>query len=324
MRNPKRWFAALLTTVFCLTGCTSGEQAAETEPAAESEISVVAILKAKNSLHWQYVTEGLEQTAKSEHVNLQVLWPETETDGAVQVRLIQDAIQAEPDVLILAPNDSELAKPYAEKIRQAGIGLIYMDEPIQGQEEIPYVGSDNYHAGELAASAMAQALDEGVVAYIGGSQTQQVHFLRGSGFIQGIDDTELEFSGLKEVPDCSVSGGKEAMLELLEESPQVQGVFCASAMLCMGALEACQSMNRRDVVLMGMDTQSDVLSAVKNKRVYAVISQSGYDMGSRALQQAVKLAKGEEIPAENYIENTIISKQNVEDYLDAFVMEGRE
>lgn len=322
MRKLKRYLAATLAVVLCLTGCQGAENTAD---AGEETTTVIAILKARNSLHWHFIMEGMEQTAKKEEVDLQVIWPEKETDVDTQIRMIQDAILAQPDTILLAPDDSAHVGKYADSIAAAGISLIYVDENEEGESEIPYVGSDNYRAGELAAQSIAAGLQQGSAAYIGGSQNQQVHFLRGKGFADGLRKTDgLQFASMKEVPDCSIAGGKEAMLQILEENPEVQGVFCSSALLCMGAQEACQNAGRKDIVLVGMDTQSDVLTALKNGRIHAVISQSGYEMGCLAVELAVRQKSGEHIPKRNYIDNEIISKENVNDYLDAFVMEGRE
>ncbi len=322
MRNMKKYLAVFLTGILCLTGCgkTVREQKEE-----EAPVSVIAILKARNSLHWHFVMEGLEQTAKKHEVDLNVIWPEREVDADTQVRMIRDAIRKKPDTIILAPDDSSHAGEYAEQILQAGIHLLYVDENAEGESSVPYVGSDNYHAGELAAESIREGLAEGCVAYIGGSQSQQVHFLRGSGFRDRIEALpELQLTAREEVPDCSISGGKEAMQKILREHPEVQGVFCASALLCMGAQEACQSAGRTDLVLVGMDTQSDVLTALKNGKIHAIISQSGYEMGCRAIELAVRQQQGETLPLQNFIDNGIISRENVDDYLDAFVMEGRE
>ncbi len=317
----KKYLTVSLAAALCLSGCSAAE---ESETAGEAPLSVVAILKARNSLHWNFVMEGLEQTARGQNVELTVLWPEKESDVEVQNRLIVDAVHDQPDVILLAPDDSAHVSEMAEQIQEAGIRLIYMDENAEDNTEIPYVGSDNYHAGELAAESIQDLLTEGEVVYIGGSQQQQVHRLRGQGFADAVSEAAFTVLPLKEVPDCSISGGRAAMEQVLEEYPQVKAVFCASALLCMGAQEACQSAGREDVLLVGMDTQSDVLSALEQDRIHAIISQSGYEIGCRAMELALQQQEGEEIPVLNYIENEIITKENVQEYLDAFVREGRE
>lgn len=322
MRKLKTCFLVFLSALLFLTGCGVGPS----EKTEEKTISVIAILKARNSLHWHFVNEGLNQTAKKYNMNLNVLWPEREVDVDTQIRMLQDAILEKPDVIIWAPDDSEHAGEYAEKIREAGIQLIYVDENAQQQSDVPYVGSDNYRAGELAAENMKENLpEEGRVAFIGGSQEQQVHYLRGHGFMDTIEnESAFRVSVIEEVPDCSISGGRAAMQRILESYPDIKGVFCASALLCMGAQEACQNADRKDIYLVGMDTQSDVLTALKNNCIHAIISQSGYEMGCKAIELADQKQHGEEIPIMNYVKNEIISNENVNDYLDAFVMEGRE
>lgn len=322
MYRIKRLTAVLLA-VFLLAGC--GKSAAPEAPG--DQMSVIAILKARNSLHWHFVMEGLNQAAKKNNINLNVLWPESETDIDTQIRMLEDAILTAPDAIIWAPDDSAHADEYAKKIRDAGIELLYVDENAEVQSDVPYIGSDNYHAGELAAEKIQELVPEGgIVAFIGGAQDQQVHRLRAQGFRKTLESSPVRYTILPaaEVPDCSIRGGKKVMESFLQYYPEIKGVFCASALLCMGAQEACQSKGRKDIFFVGMDTQSDVLTALKTGKIQSIISQSGYEMGYTAIDLLVKKQKGEKIPLLNYIDNEIISKENVEEYLDIFINEGRE
>lgn len=317
----KKRIVLFLVLALTLTGC--GRQSAEPD---NPKRTVVAILKAMDSLHWLSVADGMQKAADDYHIDLTILWPETESEVAVQFQILEDAMISKPDAIALAPCDSGSAQQYTQQIKENGIELFYIDEePEHGAEE-PYVGSDNYLSGQMAAQALAEELPEGAqVAVIGGSQKQRAHDKRANGFRDFIkQETTLQCLEIIEVPDCTLTGGRDAMQKLLEKYPDIQGVFCASAMMVMGALEQCRVAQREDIRLVGMDTQSDALTAVKNGAIVAMVSQNGYDMGYNMIQTIVSKLDGEEIPHTTYVENTLITQGNVDIFLKEYVTEGRK
>lgn len=317
----KKRIVLFLVLALTLTGC--GRQSAEPD---NPKRTVVAILKAMDSLHWLSVADGMQKAADDYHIDLTILWPETESEVAVQFQILEDAMISKPDAIALAPCDSGSAQQYTQQIKENGIELFYIDEePEHGAEE-PYVGSDNYLSGQMAAQALAEELPEGAqVAVIGGSQKQRAHDKRANGFQDFIkQETTLQCLEIIEVPDCTLTGGRDAMQKLLEKYPDIQGVFCASAMMVMGALEQCRVAQREDIRLVGMDTQSDALTAVKNGAIVAMVSQNGYDMGYRMIQTIAAKLDGDEIPNTTYVENTLITQENVDIFLKEYVTEGRK
>ena len=76
--------------------------------------------------------------------------------------------------------------------------------------------------------------------------------------------------------------------------------------------------------MVGMDTQSDALTAVKNGAIVAMVSQNGYDMGYRMIQTIAAKLDGDEIPNTTYVENTLITQGNVDIFLKEYVTEGRK
>lgn len=318
----KRILAGLVAMMVLLTGC--GTQAVQQE--TQQPKKVVAILKAMDSLHWLSVKDGMQKAAKDNNIDLAIFWPESESNVAEQEQMIQDAVISKPDAVILAPCDSVGITKYTEQMKKQKIDVFYIDEEADDNEKIPYVGSDNYASGKMAAETLAKALPSGAqVAVIGGSQNQKAHHKRCSGFQDFIEQhTDLTVVDTAEVPGCTVAGGREAMEHLLQQYPNLQGVFCTSAMMTMGALEQCESQRRSDIKLVGMDTQSDALSAVKDGSLLAMVSQNGYDMGYYMIQTAIEELDGKEVPETTYIKNELITQDNVDTFLKEYVMEGRK
>lgn len=311
----------LLISILLLSGC--GQQQPEIK---QEQKSVVAIVKAMDSLHWLSVQDGMKKAASEYNIDLTILWPESEDDAEVQTGILEDAISSKPDVIAIAPCDSEGILQYVPKIYENGIQLFYMDEEAADSADIPYIGSDNYYAGEMAGEALAKAVSDGTqVAVIAGSQKQTAHSKRANGFRNYMEHkTSLQFLKICEVPDCTMSGGRAAMRQLLEQYPEIQGVFCSSAMMVMGAMEECRAERRKDIRLVGMDTQSDALAAVQNGDILAMVSQNGYEIGYRTISTIVQRLNGEEISKTTYVGNELITQSNAGRFLKEYVKEGRK
>lgn len=323
-KNRKRVWKTFMLMILCAgvfltSGC--GYRRMETIPEKESK-SLIVITKAMNSLHWLTVEEGAREAGDVFQVNVTVLWPETEDSIRTQQSILQDAILQQPDAIIVAPCSPEGMGGFAEQMKRQGIRLLYVDEEAVEGAEAPYIGSDNYHAGELAAQVLADSLPEGSkVAVIGGSQKLNAHRLRVQGFcdyISSLEDQKITITAVKEVPGADVAGAQAAMRKLLADEPEIGGVFCASALLTMGALEESENNGRHDVSFVGMDTQSDTLSALSEGKILAMISQDGYEIGYRAVEEAVHFIEGEEIPEKTIVESEIITKETAANYLSNY------
>ncbi len=313
----------LLTAVFALTGCSQSQQE---ESQTGNSVEIIAITKAMNSLHWQSVSDGMQQAAEEYNINLTVLWPEEESKAETQNRILANAVEMEPDILLLAPCNAAEAGKQIEAAAEKGIEIVYIDEEPEGLEGVSYVGSDNYYAGVLAARSLAEVLQEGSdVAVISGSQDQVAHSKRTAGFADTIsNETSLNYVNVTEVPDCSQIGGQQAMSELLKEYEDLDGIFCTNALMVMGAAEQCQTANRTDIQLVGMDSQSDAMNAVKEGTILAMVSQNGYEIGFRAVENSVLQLRGESVEKITYIDNSLITRENADEFLQEYVSEGRK
>ncbi|MBR2188300.1 MAG: substrate-binding domain-containing protein [Eubacterium sp.] len=323
MRGKKiRSCALLLSLVLLISACAANQP---DEPKEPERPYVIAITKAMNSLHWLSVQEGMEHAADNFGVDLTVRWPKDEDNIDVQMQILEDVIKAKPDALAIAPCAPEIILQNYKKIQEAGISLFYMDEEPVAGAPAPYVGSDNYHAGELAACELAAALPDGAeVAVIGGDKHLTAHARRMQGFSDTVrGETSMTCTAEREVAGVSVEGGRDAMRQLLNEYPQISGVFCGSAMLVMGALEACEEAGRSDILLVGMDTQSDALSALEEGKLLAMVSQNGYEIGSETIRRISEELSGGQVPEYTYVDNDVITQDTAVSYMDAYMTEER-
>lgn len=143
----------------------SAEQPAADQPAGETldpnrELNIFAVQHAECSWDsfWCTVQAGIEQSAKDNNVNVTILAPD-EFDLDKTASLIEQAVAANPDAIMLTVTDAVLFKAPIMKAIDAGIPVIAYNSgngPIV--DDIPYytyLGQDEYQGGYLGGLRLA-------------------------------------------------------------------------------------------------------------------------------------------------------------------------
>lgn len=305
----KRVAAIVLVMMLSLCGCGL----AETQTGEDTR-TIYVILKAMDSVHWMSVENGAEQAANDYGVSVNILYPEAEDVVRAQEVMIRDAIASKPDAIAVAPCDSgdmEVLK----QAEQNGVQAFYIDTASEDYD-CPYIGSNNYRIGQMAAQELASQFDTGEIAVIAGSFSQSTHEERIQGFRDYIQNhTKLTVCTVKENPSSGDIESIQSMRDILEEHPKVKGVFCTSAMMVLGALQERNEQGRSDILLVGVDTQSEALLAVEQGEILAMIGQDGYQIGYQTIRTIVQALDGEPVEDMIYVDNDLITQENVAEYL---------
>ena len=276
------------------------------------EYKVGVVLKAMDSEYWLAVRSRMENTAREKGMRLIVMAPENEAAYAEQEQIVRDLLAADVDALVIAPVDIDRADVYVGMAAERAVPLLTIDEKIT---DVPYIGSDNYAIGQMAAAYMAEHIPEGgTVGILAGVAQQDAHRQRVAGF----RDYVREHGGLRLVAvTMDAAQYREAALQterMIEEHPDLAGLFVTSAIMSLGAVDTL-SAHAAHPVLVGVDTQNDALRALRDGRIDAIISQDGNDTGRMAIEAVSDALAGRTIPANSYITNALITAVNAEDYL---------
>ena len=276
------------------------------------EYKVGVVLKAMDSEHWLAVRSRMENTAREKGMRLIVMAPENEAAYAEQEQIVRDLLAADVDALVIAPVDIDRADVYVGMAAERAVPLLTIDEKIT---DVPYIGSDNYAIGQMAAAYMAEHIPEGgTVGILAGVAQQDAHRQRVAGF----RDYVREHGGLRLVAvTMDAAQYREAALQterMIEEHPDLAGLFVTSAIMSLGAVDTL-SAHAAHPILVGVDTQNDALRALRDGRMDAIISQDGNDTGRAAIEAVSDALAGRTIPANSYITNALITAANAQDYL---------
>ena len=281
-------------------------QKSEEKPQKSYTIGVV--LKAMDSEHWLSVRSGMTEAAQQKNMRLIVITAENETAFDEQNKIIDDLLNNGIDALIVSPTNINHTQEFIDAAQIKNIPVFSIDEEIS---EIPYIGSNNYAIGEMAAAFMAKNLPDGAeVSVISGSANQNAHIQRTAGFVDYIEKNSALKIGATMAAETQYRQAMRQAEKLLRERPNTRGIFISSAIMTLGVIEVAENL-----IIVGVDTQNDAINAIKNGKIDALISQDGHESGKLAIEIVAAHLNNQPVEKYNFISNELITAENAEEFL---------
>ncbi|MCD6351726.1 MAG: substrate-binding domain-containing protein [Armatimonadetes bacterium] len=252
--------------------------------------------------------------AAKEHADeVELITNQADNDDARQAANVEDLVTQGIDLLIISPHTAEGLTSVVEKVYDHGIPVITLDRNIASDKYTCFIGADNKKIGALAAKVLAEKLGgKGIVFEIQGTLGATATTDRHEGFIEAI----------KQWPDIKVIGGQSGdyarepaqklMEDALQANDRIDGVYAHNDEMALGAMLAAERAGRlKDITIVGIDGQEEAMDAVAQGKMYATII---YPNGSaQAIETALKILKGEEVPKKIELESILVTKDNAND-----------
>lgn len=240
-------------------------------------------------------------------------------DYAGQISIIENLITKKVDFIILVAGHTKALVPIVSKAMKAGIAVVNMDNRLDTTDVVSFVGVDNGEGGKMAVDYIASRLGGmGKIALLQGETGNPVQILRTMGFDLGA----AVHPGLKVVgkggEHWTEEEGLKVFGDMLQRNKDIDGVFGESDNLAIGAARAAKSAGVRPIIV-GYDGQPAVYEAIKNGSVDATIRMDADAMVTTALKSAITYVKNgkkkDGIPPETYIAPTLVTAENVAQYM---------
>ncbi|MFQ5809293.1 MAG: substrate-binding domain-containing protein [Armatimonadota bacterium] len=305
--------APLLLTPLCIGGC-------RTE--ADKKWEVALIMKTMSNPFFISMEKGAREAEKELDVIVRALTPEEETDIQDQIGLVEDMIAKKVDAILIAPAGSKEIVPSLVKAKQAGVVVINLDNRVDpdaaaaaGLELDAYVGADNEQGGFLAGDELAKMMGkEGTVAMLEGIPGVDNAEARKRGFEKAM----AQYPGIKIVQSQSAHWKQEealdVMQDILQNHPDLDGLFCANDMMALGAIQAIEDAGKTgQLFVASYDNLEAAQQAIMDDKLHITIEQHPDIMGKIGVQYAVRLLEGKKLPhTEKFVDLEVITKPMLE------------
>lgn len=294
-----------------LAGCgivIDGEGGSTGSKASGASGAIGLSISTQNNPFFVTLAEGAKKAAKQAGVPLTVV--DASDDATKQVSDIEDLVSKNVSVLIVNPVDSNAVTGAVEAAIAKGVRVISVDRVVNGVDIDCQIASDNVAGAELATQYIVDTLGENVkTAELVGTSGASAAIDRSQGF-HNIADKKLKVVA-SQTADFDRTQGMTVMENMLQADSSIQAVFAGNDEMALGAVEAISGA-KKDVLVVGFDATDDAIEAIRQGRMGATIAQQPDLIGSTAVENAIRLTKGESIPKEIPVEVTLITKDTVD------------
>ena len=260
--------------------------------------------------HPFYIELANAMTAEAKAKNVPLEVSIANQDLNKQLADVEDFIVKGVSVIIISPVDSQGVVAAIAKAEKAGIKVITVDVPAAGVKVTSHIGTDNFTGGVQAGDLMAKEIgDKGNVAIIDYPTVQSV--------VNRIEGFKKSIAGHPDIKIVAQQTGitrAEALAaaqNMLQANPEITGIFGFGDDAALAAAVAVKAAGlESQVKVIGFDGMEEARKAVdSNPVMVGVIQQFPDQMGKVAVDTAVKVIAGEDVPAEQPIVPGVYTKK---------------
>ncbi len=280
-----------------------------------SDISVILVTMDGLDNHWVNVDKGASAAAKELGINYQWMQPDKK-DTQLQIEVLNNAIAAKPDVLIVAAVDPDAIVSTLQSALDAGIKIIYVDSAANLDASASF-RTDNYAAGVEAgkqeiAQLEAKGITSGDIGIVSFSNATQTAVDRTGGFKSAFEGTDYNILEVQ-YGNSEVAASQAAAENFISQG--VVGLYGDNEPGAVGVGDAVAANPSWKGVAVGFDATSASLDLVDSGALYCVMAQNPQGMGDGAVRAAYTLATGgtlEETDVDTGA--TVVTKENSADF----------
>lgn len=282
------------------------------------------LMKTLANPFWGAMGLGVEEGAAAAGVSYFIQAVESDQAAESQLNVCNTMLERKPVALITAAINSTNLLPCLSAAQAAGIKVVDLDGNLdpailaaEGIEITFRIGSDNVAAGAQGAEYM--------VAQLGADATGAILIIEGlSGNITGQKRTSGFAARLAELAPgleivASLPGdwdrGKAASItnDILVRNPGLLGIFAANDGMALGAVESAFAAGKGgDIIIIGVDGNSDAVKSIKSGRLSASVAQLPYLVGKQAVENMQLALAGQDVPADVAVPTMVLTQEILE------------
>jgi ABC-type sugar transport system substrate-binding protein len=237
--------------------------------------------------------------------------------GAVaQANAVDNLLAAGIDVLAINPEDSNAIGSSVAAANSLGIPVImWIGDNLGGGETVSLISSDEEAGGyTISKWAMEKVGGKGRIALIQGTKAHQAGLLRENGFERAkAEFPDIELAAYGEGNWMRDRANAVASDMLTREADL--GIIIAFSDDMAAGVQAAVAASGASVPVTGYNGSCEVLNSVWNGKVEATLYQGWRDIGSKVVETAVAVAKGEAVEPRIVMPTYVVDRPLMEDVL---------
>ncbi|HEX8355599.1 MAG TPA: substrate-binding domain-containing protein [Pyrinomonadaceae bacterium] len=230
-------------------------------------------------------------------------------DDAVQTKQCDNMLTKGVDVLIVAPHNGDIAASVVEKAHAAGVPVISYDRLIKNSEPDLYVSHQVERMGEMQADYALKKVPKGNYVLIGGAPTDNNALLLRKGQMnilqQAVDRGDVKVISDQYAREWKAEEAQRITEDSLTKTKNdVHAVVASNDGTAGGAISALEAAGLTGKVLVtGQDAQLDAIQRIAKGTQTMTIYKPIKPLADSAVDNAIKLARGEAVDAKDRVNN---------------------
>lgn len=300
-------FACLLLQ-FVLSTLRIGELVRPLEPGppdGQRPRRIVLIPQELDNPYWRSIEQGAREAARKYGMELSYAGP-FRIDPAEQSRLLEKAIAAKADAILLQGIGDPQYRELIDKASGRGIPVIAVDTDEPGSRRLAYVGTDNTEAGKRMGELVTQASGgAGTIGVLIGSEAANQR-LRLEGFRSVVG--RYPKLAIAEVRSSNISRlqAAEQAAAMLHGHPQIGYLVGFSALDGPGMLEAAGRVRPEGLRIFAFDDLPETTEGVRQCRIASSIVQQPRQMGYDAVALLHGYFQGKTPQTKRYTDTSVL------------------
>lgn len=287
-------------------------------PSPSRDYTIGAIEKTLINEHWQQMKQGYEDRARELGVTIEVAAAENEQDLTGQLDIAETMLSKQYDALSVSPLAETNLVPALESANSRGIPIINVDDARITSVPNVFVGANHRTMAVLAAEYYGELFrGQGPVevALIEGLSGSSASIQRVAGFTDTVAaDPDLEL--VASLPgDWDRVKALNAMESILQANPNVRAVYACNDTMALGAMEAVINAGKvGEVLVIGTDGVPAAQESIQQGLLTGTIAAFPYSMGEIAVEVAIRLLEGQEVPEIVTSPMVLVTEENFDEY----------
>jgi inositol transport system substrate-binding protein len=266
------------------------------------------------------VRASMQTRAEQLHATIQ--FEDAQSDIGRQLNQIENFIAQHVDAIIVNPVDTDASPRMTRMVVHAGIPLVYVNR-MPADKQLParvsFVGSDERRSGTLQMTEVCRLLaGKGDVVILMGELTNQSARQRTQDVYEVIASPPCR--GIRVLDKQSANWKRTEAADLvtnwLSAGLHPQAVIANNDEMAIGAIQSLRQAHLlATTVVAGIDATADGLAAMKAGQLKVTVFQNAPAQGSGAVDTALKLARGENVPSFVWVPFELVTPANLANYL---------
>ncbi len=237
-----------------------------------------------------------------------------------EIQLITTYIASGVDAIVVSPLSAKASVIALGRARAKGIAIITYNTNVEGDIAASYLESDQAGLGRATGAAARGYIEK----HLGGRANVALLAFRS----QAPEQSTMRVNGFREeiskLPGVRIVAEQDAWLaeqavrkggDILTAHPDLDILWGANEGATVGAVMAVKNAGKAGrVAVFGTDTGEQIAGFLLSEDgvLQAVTGQQPFELGSRAVESALSVLKGENVPAKQSLPGVLLSRSDPE------------